>query len=77
MISQYFMRGAVLVYGLFSATCGAGLCTSSGRSLSGFVLPAPETCRESFDFVLLLPVGRFLPLISEGEEWGPGKRAFC
>ena len=37
----------------------------------------PETCGESFDFVLLLPVGRFLPLIGEGEEWAPGKRAFC
>ena len=37
----------------------------------------PETCGESFDFVLLLRVGRFLPLIGEGEEWGPGKRAFC
>ena len=35
----------------------------------------PQTCGESFDFVVLLRVGRFLPLM--GKEWGPGKRAFC
>jgi hypothetical protein len=46
----------------FKSAIGRTRCFKLGAHFLGLRCLLPETCGESFDFVLLLRVGRFLPL---------------